>query len=298
VIGSFGNLQIAEFPAHNTGLVGRTLRETRLQEVTGVTVVGIWERGRLLSAHLDYCLSNQSVPVVVGTSAQILELDTLLVIYDTNYNPVLIIGGGKVGRAAARALKRKGIAVSLIERNEGLRDRIGDGPERVVIGDAADREVLMRAGLDEAPAVLLTTNDDGMNIYLAVYCRRLNPELRIVSRITHERNVEAIYRAGADFVLSHASLGVEHAFSLLQDREMVILGEGVVLFAVPLPSSLVGRKLGESEIAAQTGLSVIGIQENGSVVTNPPESTVLDRGSELVMLGSTRQLHAFTETFG
>ena len=50
-------------------------------------------------------------------------------------------------------------------------------------------------------SVLLTTNDDAMNIYLAIYCRRLNPGLRIVSRITHERNVEAIHRAGADFVL-------------------------------------------------------------------------------------------------
>ena len=49
--------------------------------------------------------------------------------------------------------------------------------------------------------MLLTTNDDAMNIYLAVYCRKLNRDLRIVSRITHERNVEAIHRAGADFVL-------------------------------------------------------------------------------------------------
>ena len=48
-----------------------------------------------------------------------------------------------------------------------------------------------------------------MNIYLAVYCRRLKPDLRIVSRITHERNVEAIHRAGADFVLSYTSLGAE-----------------------------------------------------------------------------------------
>ena len=51
-------------------------------------------------------------------------------------------------------------------------------------------------------SVLLTTNDDAMNIYLAVFSRRLNPGLRIVSRITHERNIDAIHRAGADFMLS------------------------------------------------------------------------------------------------
>ena len=71
----------------------------------------------------------------------------------------------------------------------------------------------------EAPSVLLTTNDDAMNTYLASYCRNLNPELRVVSRITHERNLDAIHRAGADFVLSYASLGVEAVFSILQGKE-------------------------------------------------------------------------------
>jgi hypothetical protein len=51
---------------------------------------------------------------------------------------------------------------------------------------------------------------------LAVFCRRLNRELRIVSRITHERNLEAIHRAGADFVLSYTTLGIEAVMSLLR----------------------------------------------------------------------------------
>ena len=54
-----------------------------------------------------------------------------------------------------------------------------------------------------------------MNIYLTVYCRRLNPKARILTRVTHERNVEAIQRAGADFVLSYASLGVQTVYSIV-----------------------------------------------------------------------------------
>jgi len=297
VIGSFRDLKIAEFPVHNTPLAGHTIRETQLREATGVNIVAVWERGRLNPANPDTYLSNYSVPVVVGTEKQILELDALLVIYDTNYNPVLVIGGGKVGRATAREIKRKGIPVYLVERNESLRERIGDIPDRLFIGDAADREVLMGAGLREAPSVILTPNDDAMNIYLAVYLRRLNPELRIVSRITHERNIEAIHRAGADFVLSYASLGAEYVLSLAQGHELVMLGEGVELFAVPLPPALDGQTLAESGIASRTGLNLIGIQQNGRVVTNPPPATTLVKGSELLMLGSTRQRQAFTEVF-
>ena len=113
-------------------------------------------------------------------------------------------------------------------------------------GDAADRKVLEAAGIQTVASVLLTTNDDAMNIYLAVYCRRLDPGLRIVSRVTHERNVEAIHRAGADFVLSYTTLGVENVMSLLRGYELVVLGEGVELFSVPVPPALRGTVLAES----------------------------------------------------
>ncbi len=297
VIGTFRDLQLAEFPVHNTPLAGRTIRDIGLREAIGINIVAVWERGRLLPAHPDTVLSNSSVTVVVGTPSQILELNTLLVIYDTNYNPVLVIGGGKVGQATAREFKKKGIPVYIVERNESMRDPIGDIPDRLFIGDAADREVLMGAGLNEAPSVILTTNDDAMNIYLAVYCRRLNPELRIVSRITHERNIEAIHRAGADFALSYASLGMEYVFSILQGRELMVLGEGVELFAAQLPPSLAGQTLAQSAIATRTGLTVIGIQHNEKVTSNPPPSTTLSPGSELLLLGNTRQRQAFTDAF-
>jgi voltage-gated potassium channel len=297
VIGSFRDLQIAEFPVRNTPLAGRTIRETRLREVIGVNVIGVWERGRLLPARPEMLLFDVSVLVVAGTAAQILELDALLVIYDTNYNPVLVIGGGKVGCAAVYTLAQRGIPVHLVDRNELLREQLADISGQLFIGDAADRAVLMRAGLHEAPSVLLTTNDDAMNIYLAVYCRRLNPKLHIISRITHEKNLEAVHRAGADFVLSYASLGVESVLSFLHGRELMILGEDVELFAIPLPPTLVGRTLAESDIGAGTGLNVIGIQQNGRVVTNPPAATTLVQGSELFMIGSPQQRQVFTERF-
>ncbi len=296
-IGRFRDLHVAEFPVHNTPLAGRTIRDTGLRKALGINIVGMWERGRLVPVSPDTYLSNTSVVVVVGAAEHMLALNTLLVIYDTNYNPVLVIGGGKVGCAATQALKRRQVPVHLVEHDELLRERLAHLPDKLFIGDAADREVLMRAGLQEAPAVLLTTNDDAMNIYLAIYCRRLNPELRIVSRITHERNLEAIHRAGADFVLSYASLGVEQVFSLLQGRELGVLGEGVELFAASLPRTLVGLTLVDSEIGARTGLNVIGIQHNGHIMTSPPQATTLMRGSELIMLGSTPQRQAFTEAF-
>ena len=139
---------------------------------------------------------------------------------------MLVIGAGKVGQAAARALKRKGVTVYVLDREGGTRKPGGEG-RRCLRWRRVGPDLIERAGISRVASVLLTTNDDAVNIYLAVFCRKLNPALRIVSRITHERNVEAIHRAGADFVLSYTSLGVESIMSLLSGDATITLGEGV-----------------------------------------------------------------------
>ena len=297
VIGKFHHLLLAEFPVHNMPFQDQTIRDTRLREFTGASIVGVWERGRFLPSRPDLELSPLSVPVVIGTPEQISELDEVLVIYDPNPNPVLIVGGGKVGRAAAVALKRREIPVHMVERDPELEPQIASIPDRLFLGDAADRRILDEAGIAETPCILLTTHDDAMNVYLTVYCRRLNPNARILTRVTHERNVEAIQRAGADFVLSYASLGVQTVYSIVQGRELIVLGEGVDLFYVPLPQSLADKTLADAGIGARTGLNVIGVQKDGQLVTNLPPDQRLVKGSTLVALGSAEQRERFSAVY-
>ena len=298
VIGKFHDLVIAEFPVHNTPLVGRSLRDIDLRRRLGLNVVGVWERGQFEPARPETELSNYSVPVVIGTREQLLELNTLLVIYDTNYNPTLVIGGGKVGCAAAVALRRRDIAVHVVERDAVLARSIEDRADKVFAGDAADREVLLAAGLADAPAVILSTNDDSINIYLAVYCRRLNPELRIISRLNDESNIAAIHRAGADFVISYSSLGAESILAFIQQRELMMLGAGVELFDVGVPSSIAGKRLDDSDVGAKTGLNVIAIQRRDSVIANPRGSHELPSDGRLLVLGTATQRSEFMRAFG
>jgi voltage-gated potassium channel len=297
VVGEFRRLQIAELPAHDTPFVGKTVRDTRLRQQTGLSVVGLWERGKLRPAFPHTEVRASSVLVVAGTADQITALNALLPGRPNDF-PVLVIGAGKVGQAAARSLKRKGLTVHAVDRSDAALAPIGGDVDAVFAGDAADRRLLERAGILQARSVLLTTNEDAVNIYLAVYCRRLNPELRIVSRITHERNLEAIHRAGADFVLSYTTLGIEAVMSLLHGHPPVLLGEGVELFVMRVPTALAGRQLRDSGIGSRTGLSVLALQQGDDLIAPLTSESVLARGSELVMLGSMEQRAAFVEAFG
>jgi Trk K+ transport system NAD-binding subunit len=186
----------------------------------------------------------------------------------------------------------------MIDRSDSTLASIARDVEAVFPGDAADRDLLDRAGILAARSLLLTTNDDAMNIYLAVFCRRLNHELRIVSRITHERNLEAIHRAGADFVLSYTTLGIEAVMSLLHGYPPVLLGEGIELFSVPVPVSLAGRALLDTRIGSLTGLSVVALQQGDQLIAPLASEMVVPADASLLMLGSQEQRAAFVEAFG
>ena len=296
VIGSFHGVQIAEFPVRGTLLAGALVRDTRLRELTGLSVVGLWERGRLKPAFPHTEVRPDAVAVVAGTAAQIRALDQLIA-RDDPPAPVLVIGAGKVGQAAALALKQKRLVVSVLDRDEKALATLAPHVDEIHAGDGADRHTIERAGIGRAASVLLTTNDDAMNIYLAVYCRKLNPDLRIVSRITHERNVEAIHRAGADFVLSYTSLGVDGIMSLVNGGATVTLGEGVRLFEVPVPPSLAGQPLSRTGIGSRTGLSVVAILHQGDLTTQLTGETVLTKGGTIVMLGDANQRQQFADAF-
>ena len=296
-IGQYEDLLFAELPVQYTPLVTQTIRETKLRQKYGVSIVGIWERGRLKPITGDEQLVNDSVLVIMGNHDQLNSIDGLFRDYPANPNPVVIIGGGRVGSAAAQALHKSGIAVNLIDRDPVLGKKAKPYCKNVFVGKASDYELLKRAGIMEAPSVLLSTHDDAMNIHLASYCRRLNKDIRIVSRITKARNIDIIHKAGADFVLSYATLGSEAALSIAKGQELTILGEGINLFITPVPHQLENTTLGESGIGAKTGLSVIAVKQNAAVSTQVSADTKLPKGAEIILLGNIEMRNRFNEVY-
>ncbi|MBW2467115.1 MAG: NAD-binding protein, partial [Deltaproteobacteria bacterium] len=108
IVWQHDQLLIAEAPAMRTALEGKTLAKTRLREKTGVTVVGVWERGNFASAHPDTKLTSSTVLLLAGSAKQLEKFNTHFSIICENFSSdsqVLILGGGRVGKAAAEALE-------------------------------------------------------------------------------------------------------------------------------------------------------------------------------------------------
>lgn len=296
VVGRFGELFIAEAAAPDA-LVGQPLLGSGIRDATGLTVGGVWDRGELLIARPSTVLTETSVLVLAGSIEQLQRYDQRFAGDDepdrSGDPPCIVIGGGRVGRAVARNLRGMGVPSRIIEKQP---ERIRDAADYVE-GDAADIAVLREAGIEDAPAVVVTTHDDDVNVYLTNYCRRLRADALIIARARLDRNVSTLHRAGADFVLSYASTGANAIWNMLSADNTLQLAEGLDVFRVPVPRKLAGRTLVEARIREDTGCTVVALISRDGFEANPDPSLPLPAGGELALIGDSESEHRFLSRY-
>lgn len=298
IISNFDTLHIAEIPAKRTTLAGKVIAETDLRQRSGTTIIGLWEKGHFEPPLPETRINSSTLLLLAGTREQISVFEEVYGLAETEYSenaPVLILGGGRVGVAAARELDRYGIPCNIVEKRSTLAKK----GRQFILGDAADLNVLKKAGIEEARSVIITTHNDAMNIYLSFYCRQLRPDVQLICRATNERNVAKLHTAGADLVLSYASMGANAIVNVLKTDEVSMFTEGLNVFSLPIPSSLVGKSLVESRVRPQTGCSVVAIKSTGSGLRVGPDPVEpMHEDDELILIGTTEAEKKFAELFG
>jgi voltage-gated potassium channel len=293
VIGQFKNVLIAEATAAGTPLVGKTLAQTKLREHAGVNVLGLWKRGHIEPASANSVIDSHSILLLACSEEQLKRYNELFCIYHVSGDPVIIIGGGRVGRETARALEEREVDYRIIEARS---DRIREGG-KYVHGSAADIVTLERAGVRKTPAIVITAHDDDLNIYLTIYCRRLRPDVQIISRAVRERNVSTLHRAGADFVLSYAWMGANAIFNFLQRADVLMLAEGLHVCETRVPPALGGKTLAEAGITQDTGCGVVAVGLPGGLKINPPASERLVSGAPIILICTPEAEQRFVERY-
>ncbi len=289
VVGRYGELLIAETTAIGTPMVGKNLQQIGLRRDLGLSVVGVWQRGEFRTARPQTTVNEKTVLVMAGLQEQLERFDETYRSYRTSEAPPVIIGGGRVGRATARALAERGLDYRIVEQNpERVRET-----ERLVLGNAAELSVLQRAGIEQAPAAIITTHDDDMNVYLTIYCRRLRPDMQIISRAALARNIPSLHRVGADFVMSYASMGANAVLNFLERGDTLMVAEGLDVFKMKMPDSLVGKTIADSEIRRRTGCTVIALEQNGSTQVSPDPTRPLPAEAEIILIGSAENENRF-----
>lgn len=290
-------LKVLEFPVRADSLiVDKMIKDSKIREKIGCAIIGLWKNGILIpNPDPDTTISQNSIIIALGTDKQLENLSKLTIDRKRSMMGRYIIAGfGDVGEQAAKVLKEKKIPFTVIDKKKIA------GVTRVV-GSATDEAVLKRAGIADASTLIVTLNTDLENIFTTLIARKMNPNLRIISRANAERSIDKLYRAGADYVLALSVIGGQMLASMVTKEEFavettVIEGLKVVEYKIETPA-LAGKKTSSAKIGSRTGCTVVAIEYDGHFIPNPSPEEVIPPGSTLILIGTRDQVRAFEETF-
>lgn len=235
-------------------------------------------------------------------------------------NHTVLCGFGRVGSAIGTALSTFGVPYLVVEVDPDLAATLRTRGIPTLFGDAANRDILERAGVEKASIVIVTIPDPGRARLAVMNARRLNPDAPILARAHRTSYHETMATAGATEViqpeLEASSTLIRHAFSYLKvpdkqiraylrgfRRAMDTLQEkkaepsrsfAEVREASLANPDLVGRSIGDSEIWERFHVAVVSVtRPGGETLLNPEPGTILERGDKLRALGFPDELDTF-----
>jgi len=217
---------------------------------------------------------------------------------------VILCGFGRNGQQAARTLKNHNMDFVVIEKEkESLEKTLPFFPELIyLIGDGTDDDLLKKAGIEKAIALITALPVDAHNVFIVLSARGLNQKLQIISRASEESSYPKLRKAGADNVIMPDKIGGSHMATLVSKPDIIEFmdflssedGESVNMESVPydlLPSTIKDKPLKVVMEWNKTGVNCLGIKsKEGKFIINPPGETLVTEGCKVIVFGTRSQI--------
>ena len=287
------SIQLAEVTVpHGSSLAGSTLSESNIREQAGVNVIGAWFNGDFDAAPPpDATLSAGTVLLVSGRPDQLEALVDLTNSASRRFGAgeTVIVGYGQVGETVADQLGAADLPVTVVDRE--------DLPGVDVVGDATEPETLREADIESAQTVVLALPDDTTTEFTMLVVRDLAPNTQVLARVEEAESVPKVHRAGADYVLSLATVtGRLSASTVIEGRDVISLTQQIEVVRTTA-ARLAGRAIADADIREQTGCTVIAVDRGDETVTEIGPDTRIQSGDELVVVGTDEGIRAFEARF-
>lgn len=212
----------------------------------------------------------------------------------------IVCGFGRMGKIVCDELER-------LKKRFVVVDKLPQPPGWTYLqglhlqGDANEDEVLKRAGIDRAKALITVVGSDADNLYIVLSARLLNPQVLIVARAEEEEAEGKLRKVGANKVISPYLAGGHRAVqavlrpAVLSFIEMASRPEFIDLqieeLRVEPGCPLAGKSLRDSRLSQDYGVTVIGIiRPDGEVVYSPPGDAVLEASATVIAIGPMRRM--------
>lgn len=221
-------------------------------------------------------------------------------------NHVIVCGYGRVGRNVVAELKAEGLPFVVIDLSTAKVALVEEAGHLVVHGDAAHESKLQEAGIARARGLVAAAKSDAENVFIVLTARSLRPDLSIVARADVEESEPKLLRAGANRVILPYHITGRRLVTMLVrpdvadflDEVSHTSGLELLLEQIQIApdSPLAGQTLAEVQTRHRLDVTVLACKHaDGRWNTRPRGITVMEKGAQVIALGTIEQLQKLIE---
>ncbi len=253
-----------------------------------------------------YVLAKLTQFIASGEMAVYFKKRKLMQSIEQLNNHVIICGFGRNGQQAALTLRTHKVSFMVIENNlSNINQWLDEDPSLIYInGDATDDDILIKAGIKKAKAMIITLPEDADNVFIVLSARSLNPGIQIISRASQHGSAQKLNKAGANSVIMPDKIGGAHMATLVSKPDVIEFidylsseeGESISMESVEygrLPPEIKDKSLKAVMDWKKTGVNCIGVKTSeGKFIINPPDNILITKGMKVIVLGTRQQIES------
>ena len=208
---------------------------------------------------------------------------------------VILAGGGNIGTRLAIAIEHQ-YQVKIIERNEDHARALSENLDKamVLLGDAADKELLLEENIESTDVFCALTNDEEANILSAMLAKRLGAR-KVMSLINRASYVDLVQSETIDVAISPQQATIGSLLTHIRRGDVVVVhslrhGAAEAIEAVAHgdrdSSRVVGRAIEEIKLPPGT---TIGAIVRGEEVIIAHHDTVIESDDHVILFLSDKK---------
>lgn len=200
---------------------------------------------------------------------------------------IIVVGCGRVGAELAYRLYKKGHTVTVIDHTaQAFNNLPPDFRGRTIEGEALNRDVLLRAGIESADGLVTVTNSDPLNAVVAHLAREAFGLSNVVVR-NYDPALRSLHEAFGLQVVSSSSWGAQRLEEMLAHAEMHTVfsaGNGEVeIYEFTIPLAWAGHRLGD--LLPRANCYPVSLTRSGRAFLPTPD-TILEK-DDVVLVSAT-----------
>lgn len=206
---------------------------------------------------------------------------------------ILLIGLGRFGKNIALKLHELGHEVMAVDKKEERVEEVLPYVTNAQIGDSMNELFLQSLGVDNYDVCIVAIGNDFQSSLETTSLLKELGAKKVVSRAARDVQAKFLLRNGADeIVYPEKQLAAWTAIRYSSDHifDYIELAGDYAIFEIEIPSSWIGRSVGEINIRQKYNINIMALKRDGKMELTITSNTCFKKGDAMLVLGKYKDI--------